>query len=244
MQRPPRLQWLKFSAMLLVLGAFISILIYVLIAKDELTATAVDVPLIKAADTPVKRRPENPGGLDIPNRDRVVFDLLATAEQSSASVDAVNAAPEPEIALTVTEIAPEVKPVTNVAPAAQPVIVDTPAEVDAIASLLEAAPAEKPVVEAPKPAPVTVASVKNSGKFGVQLASFAQESDAEKAAKRYADKFKGNLASMTANIQRADLGTKGVRYRVRFMGSATKTAANELCKQLKTQGQGCFAVSR
>jgi len=253
MQRPPRLQWLKFSAMLLVLGAFISILIYVLIAKDELTATAVDVPLITAADTPVKRRPENPGGLDIPNRDRVVFDLLATAEQATASAKAATAAPEPAISLTPVEVAPVVKSATEQAFA--PVVVDTPAEVDAIASLLEATPAAKPaapkVVTPAKVEPaetltekVVAEAVKGSGSFGVQLASFAQESDAKTAAKRYADKFKGDLANMNADIQRADLGAKGVRYRVRFIGSATKAAANTLCKQLKTQGQGCFAVSK
>ena len=64
------------------------------------------------------------------------------------------------------------------------------------------------------------------------------------AVKRYSDKYKGNLQAMVSDIQKADLGSKGTHYRVRFIGAKTKNEANELCKKLKAQGQGCLAISR
>lgn len=243
MQRAPKLQWLKFSAMLLIVGAFISILIYVLVARDELVATNADVPLIQAAQTPVKRRPENPGGLDIPNRDRVVFDLLASQEEAPT-------ANEPEaVALTLSEVVPVIE---TLAPT--PVALEKAPEAAESSALTPAADAIAALLSVPDPAPATpvapvvkaeaLVPVKTTGNFGVQMASFALKKDADNAAKSYATKHASILGSLTADIQKADLGAKGIRYRVRFIGAASKAAANTICSNLKAKGQGCFAVSK
>lgn len=239
--------------MLLVLGAFISILIYVLVARDELTATNVDVPLITAAENPVKRRPENPGGLDIPNRDRVVFDLLANGEEGGT--DAPNK--EEQIALTLTTprieeqpepaqkiiTSPESAKKDEAAPTPVPNSSPLPTQ-DLIGGILAPKLTTKPQNVAPITPKTPASPAITQGNFGVQLASFAQESDAKTAVNRYSDKYKGTLGNLTADIQKADLGSKGTRYRVRYLGAKTKRDANDLCKQLKAQGQGCLAISR
>lgn len=255
MQRAPKLQWLKFSAMLLILGAFISILIYVLVARDELVATNADVPLITPAETPIKRRPENPGGLDIPNRDRVVFDLLSNPENNVAVAD-TQATAEPEVlALTLTDTTPEPAPVVSApekSPEPQPAVVEATQKAEAKPAPQE--PAKQPTSDAitalltepaaPQEPEGKPKAEKPSGKYGVQLASFALRQDAENAAQNYKKKHASLLGNYTADIQRADLGAKGVRYRVRFVGQETRTDANALCKSLKTAGQGCLAVNK
>ncbi|MDG2205650.1 MAG: hypothetical protein P8M79_10415, partial [Alphaproteobacteria bacterium] len=43
-----------------------------------------DIPLIRAADGPVKVRPENPGGLQVPNRDSFVYGRMQSGASSSS----------------------------------------------------------------------------------------------------------------------------------------------------------------
>lgn len=45
------------------------------------------VPLIKAAPGPVKVRPENPGGLRVPNRDKLVYDRMVKAAEGDIDGD-------------------------------------------------------------------------------------------------------------------------------------------------------------
>jgi cell division protein FtsN len=49
-------------------------------------------------------------------------------------------------------------------------------------------------------------------------------------------KYPTLLASYRPMVQKADLGTKGVWYRLRIGPIADKTAATKLCSQLKAQG--------
>jgi hypothetical protein len=42
------------------------------------------VPLVKADDRPVKVRPENPGGMEVPDQDKEIYDRLGQAERNRA----------------------------------------------------------------------------------------------------------------------------------------------------------------
>ena len=50
-------------------------------------------PIIKADDTPVKEKPEDPGGMEIPHQDKKVFDVLK-AEPEEEKVETLMAPPE------------------------------------------------------------------------------------------------------------------------------------------------------
>ena len=50
--------------------------------------------------------------------------------------------------------------------------------------------------------------------------------------------------ALVENVQRADLGAKGVFYRVRAGPLADRTAADELCVALKARDVGCLVVRR
>ena len=56
-----------------------------------------EVPLIRAADGPVKIRPENPGGLQIPNRDKLVYGRMQSGAVPSSGDSVVERLlPQPE----------------------------------------------------------------------------------------------------------------------------------------------------
>jgi hypothetical protein len=46
-----------------------------------------EVPLIRAEDGPVRVRPENPGGLQVPNRDKLVYNRLQGGNEQSPSIE-------------------------------------------------------------------------------------------------------------------------------------------------------------
>jgi hypothetical protein len=107
----------------------------------------------------------------------------------------------------------------------------------------------------PKPKPVAVASTGPiditpdnpappamkipAGAALVQLSSQKSEEAALSAYKGLQRRFPGILASYHANIQRADLGDRGIYYRVR-VGPFSAADADRLCQDLKAAGGDCL----
>ena len=105
-----------------------------------------------------------------------------------------------------------------------------------------AAPATKPVAKTPVPkktaavdAPVAPSTSGTSGYVAV-LASKTSRMDALKAFADLQQKYGDVLASKTPDVQEANLGDKGVRYRSVVGPPGSREAASGVCKQLKTAG--------
>lgn len=141
---------------------------------------------------------------------------VASAEPSIGAEP--DAAPAEEKVLAVEEVPDD----TAVAPAAaEPAIDETQtASVDP-APAAEAAPARK----------ITG--------WSVQLASATTEDSAWSTWKKMQARNKA-LASQEPVVVRADLGAKGVFYRVRLVGFESQGDANRACSKLKAKGVKCF----
>ena len=92
------------------------------------------------------------------------------------------------------------------------------------------------------PPPMEVAP--DMGNAMVQLASFRDESMADQAVDRFQSQYADVLGTLIPDVQMADLGEKGIYYRVRFAGLATIEEARRICSGLSAGGQGCMAVKR
>ncbi len=75
--------------------------------------------------------------------------------------------------------------------------------------------------------------------WSVQIASAATENAAWSTWKKMQARHKA-LASKEPVVVRADLGTKGVFYRVRLVGYDSQTDANSECAKLKKKGVKCY----
>ena len=96
------------------------------------------------------------------------------------------------------------------------------------------------VAEASPPAAAAAISpnaARGDSGFSVQLASSQSESDARATLSRLQRQFPSTLGG--GSIRRADLGAKGVYYRVR-VGPLTRDAADKICAQLKSGGAECI----
>ena len=199
-------------------------------------------PIIRADNSPIKVAPENPGGIKIPHQDRSVYDRISGADDNNAAPDTEHLLPSPEEPIQMAPSQP--------APAAQA----TPqTETPATAAVPTTVPETTPQTTAPEtvvvqPAPVTAAkpvqepaektAVATRGDYVVQLAAFRDEPSARAAYTKLQNKFPA-LKGLSADIQRADLGSKGIYYRLRA-GYLSKADATALCGDLAAKKQACI----
>ena len=95
-------------------------------------------------------------------------------------------------------------------------------------------PASKPAAQQTAAAAPQVAA--GPTKYVVQVGSKKNQTDALASFADMQQKYPTLLASYRPIVQKADLGAKGVWYRLRIGPIVDKTSASKLCSQLKSQG--------
>lgn len=100
----------------------------------------------------------------------------------------------------------------------------------------------EPVVETPQPEPVRqpVATLALSGSHLVQVGAFRSDAEALGYFDRLEQKFGALVAEKAPDVQRADLGSRGIYFRLRVGPFSSKEQAAAYCSQLKQQGQDCL----
>jgi hypothetical protein len=129
-----------------------------------------------------------------------------------------------------------------------------PAAKPAPAAKQAPAPLGGPATAAPRqlgaaaqtPAPVKMAAAPPaakpaaSGGYVLQIGAYKSQADADAAWKVYKAKHAALLSAYSDDIQQADLGEKGIWYRLRISGFADKDMATSLCDRLKADGGACI----
>ena len=100
----------------------------------------------------------------------------------------------------------------------------------------------KPLAQAQAPAAVSApapASVAAAGSYFLQIGAYKSQQDAD-AAWRVFKASHPAVASYQSNVKEADLGEKGIWYRLRIGAFPDKDTASALCAKLKAEGASCF----
>lgn len=97
-------------------------------------------------------------------------------------------------------------------------------------------------------ATVTAATQSNAstaiGTHVVQVGAFGSEAEADRVWAQLSSRFGAYLDGKSKDIERADLGARGVFYRLRVAGFDSKSAASDYCSGLKARNQDCLVKSR
>jgi cell division septation protein DedD len=197
------------------------------------SATPDQVPLIRADTDPVKVKPDKAGGMNIPDKDDPLYSLRP------GSSPAEHILPPPE-APAPRPIAPPSPPPAIAAPANQPASapISAPPQVAALPK-----PAPKPVEPAPTADPAAKpADAAASAPTRIGLASLRSPEEARDEWQRLKRENGDLLGKFTAVAVRADLGDRGIYYRVEAGPVGDRAAAIRLCKALKERGLGCNLV--
>ncbi len=271
---PPGLRRIFIVIALLVL---VSVLVSVVVASWPSGNDGADtgnLPIIHADATPLKVKPQDPGGMPVPNKDSTIFETLkgdkedgkvenlledpsdtaasVAREQVVAKVEK-KAEPLVDVKLEKTGTPPDAD-LEDVPPQPEPAQVEVKKEDVKEIPAKEAmkAPAKEPMSiidtlkqdshpkkEIPKKAE-TAAAIKpaSGGSTYIQLASVKSEADASK--QWSAAKSKNpELAGLSMKVQKADLGDKGIFYRVQA-GPLTPASATSACAAIKSRGGNCL----
>lgn len=229
------------------------------------------LPILLPDPAPIKLRPEDPGGMEVPHRNTTVYDQLSDVD------------PDADVVLQELPDMPRTPDVMPTAPKSSDVVasndgdavegdgdvkVDPAAEspADDAADAAEtssgmAAPeikapdtmsdAEKAIAavdarakETPQAASPTKPQEKTTatGDFRIQLASLREEDKASAEWKRLSSKNKDLLGNLQMFVQRTEIEGKGVYYRLQAGPVADASAAEKLCGDLKQRKVGCLIV--
>jgi len=219
------------GAGIVVLAAFLGLIVYVYQGGDE--DIAPEPPVIAAPDGPVREKPEDPGGIEIPDRDKLVYNRVSGEEGE----EAVNLEPGPELPGDIPEPAPEVTPEETAEAAVPETVEEAPEE-----SVTEAASAPEPV-KAQAAAPPAASPQAPSGDFMIQLGAFGSRESAARAWTTLQGKYPSVLGDLAPDYE-ALKRSSGTLYRLRAGGFADRAGAEAACAKLKAQGQGCFPAER
>ncbi len=162
--------------------------------------------------------------------------------------------PEPKTEIAAVPVTPEPvpPPVPLPVPAPAPVVVAT-VTAPTSTSAPAAVPAPQPAKASPLPSPVAATAhptmvqvlkdVAAQGKVGpaVQLASIPDESQAQALMKKLQAKYASILGSTQLHVVKADLGTKGIYYRIQSRPVADEQA-KKICSAIKDLNAGCIIV--
>lgn len=244
------------------------------VLAPQYAQTEKEIPIIRRPQTAIKIKPENPGGMDIPNQDKNVYSIVEKKDVDNTVVE--NLLPKPETP-KLPDIVPEVSDVdTNADNLDQ--IVDEVSETktaetasktesleknvktsnnnvpDKPADLLadsknnkETAVKTEKIVSAKTKTPVAaeVEPAKTiNGGWQIQLIASKNKAAVEKTWTDLSGKF-ADLRKLSHEIQASDLGTQGMFYRLRAGSFASKTEAAQACAALKAKGlRDCIAKEK
>jgi cell division septation protein DedD len=199
-----------------------------------------EVPYLTADAAPEKIRPQQEGGIDVPNQDiRVYNELNGTKPAKEGEVllpppeapvaPPVATVPEPQVVPPATSASP---PTLDLAPAA-----GTAAQPDATASAKD----EPAAATVPATEPVQTATT--TGAFRIQLAAVKTRDAAQAAWKKLTKTYPDVLRGLALNVVKVDRGSDGALFRVQGGPFADRTAAESACGKLKQKSQACLVVA-
>ena len=253
----------------LILGLVIIVGVAWAIWGEILTGGPSDsIPIVRAPSGPIKVRPESPGGINIPNRDKLVYDRL---EKKPPERQAETLLPQPEKPLPapgggtlasapgtksdsksltptaksplangredILQPTPPAQPSKSVEQAARPPEPSLPSP----ASDASRMPPASSQTKAKAPAKLRDAAT-FAQSFQVQLAAVRDEQAAAREWKRLRSRNADLLSGLKLNVVRADLGGRGVFFRLRAGPISERAKAVTLCQSLARAKVGCLVV--
>ena len=203
-------------------------------------AASGDVPLIRADERPTKVKPERPGGMEIPDRDKLIYNpkrtvtehLLPPPEKPMPRPVLPPPVPPPPPQTEAAKSPTGAAPLASAAPETAPAVVQTAQPPQQAA----APPGKAPQVP---PGPSKPTAAKAAGPR-LQLGSLRSEEAARQEWERIKQKNTDLLGSLSASPIRADLGDRGIYYRLQTAPVADQAAAERICGELKQRSIGCI----
>lgn len=236
------------------LGGFAMVVVYSY-ERGKQAGSERSAAVIEAREGPTRIKPENPGGMKIPDQDKAVFDRMNPGEEKR-SVEKLLPPPEPVVAPPPEMTPPSIPPVESLVARQQEMKEEKPAEKaepakpDEKMTAVTPPPVPEPAKAKPPPPPAQevikktepVSKKATAGNYKIQLASLRSREAANAAWKKLQAANTDILGPYQPDIVAVEIKNKGSFYRLRAKPLASADAARALCERLKARKIGCFIV--
>jgi hypothetical protein len=195
---------------------------------------ASSVPLVEADPRPFKVRPDDPGGMRVPNQSELILERPGQRAQQGQAPRPGQAAPgaeAPDLSGLRAAAQPPARPApTPAAPPATPSVVAQPAT-----------PLAPPVPQASASAAPPPA--RPVGRVQVQLGALPTEEAARAEWNRLAARMPELFQGRSPQVVRLDRGEGQIPlFRLRTGGLADQDAATSFCDQVRARGGACVPI--
>lgn len=210
------------------------------------------LPSVLAEVQPFKQVPADRGGQLIPHREIQFYDAMdSTSREPGEAALAGSASPAGEDAQLIDAGSPRDLRPAPLAPPGEAETVYMAPPVETIRDVPSEPAQETPMLgvtlRAPEPAQPLGSQARfkftESGPYLVQLAALRTEEAAETAWRRVTSTAPELYHGASKRIQRADLGSEGVFYRLRVGAFADRAEAAAFCEAVKEAGAACIVVT-
>ena len=211
------------------------------------------LPVIAANDAPYKRSPDERGGVEVGGQDKAYYDSMDglgdPAMQKAAARNPIDIRRRDQVlaggpSQSDSEAASnELPPITYAEDAAPSQ--DEPIQIANMRPIPErVAPEIVDVEEESMPALPVTSRFAASGAYQVQLSALRSRDAAQSAWAGFQRTAPDLFMGANLDIQRADLGAKGVFYRLRVGSFPDREAAKGFCADVKAAGKDCMVVAK
>jgi len=246
----------SFKWHFIALGIFVGLLVvvlsgFLLFGEDD---SSDKVITISPTPEPVRVKPENAGGIYIPNQDKLIYkrmqaempkvEQLFPEPEKPVLPETLVEEPTPQPIVMAKQVSDNIVVLGAVQEDPQPATEPEPKQ-EVIA--LPEKPVEKPASKKEITPVKTVVTTKTptpkaTENWRIQLMSSPKKATVEKAWADISKKQKALLSNMSHNIVTAEIAGKGTFYRLQAGHFASRDQAAALCTKLKAQKQDCVPV--
>ena len=219
------------------------------------TTVSGEPSVIRAESTPYKIKPADPGGMQVANQDKLVYDRVAKGKAPQQVENLLPPVEEPQkpppkpaeitpnstITILKEQPAMEKKEEDGLTEVQPPEIDPLETAMEEITSEITKTPATSSEITETKPQ--TADTNWSDGVYLVQLAAVMSKEAAEGEWKRLVDEHQGLLGSLRHVVLEADLGDRGIFYRLRVGPLGDRSEADELCGTLTAQNVPCITIT-
>lgn len=236
---------------LLVIGAIIMVSLFASLifyaydrGRQEAMGVGNEPPVVLANDGPAKVQPNDRGGLNVPDQDRLVFNTLNNQNANNQTGQTFTASPEqpverPSSSTAATTQQPVTQqPVTQQPVTQQPVTQQPVAQQQALDDPTTSSPIARPTTNTQNDATVIPA-----GAFRIQLGAFGSNRSTEIAWAQLQDRHPIALGRLSLEVEPLVRASSATLYRLRAGPFPSRVDADAACLALRNAGQGCFVVS-
>ncbi len=244
---------------------------WLILAPQYKVETAQEIPVIRRPQTAIRIQPSEPGGMEIPNQDKSIYNILE--KKDDTVVENLLPPPEaPKLPVIASEEISVQENTDNVLPEAEKIIAQAEAVIQPTVEAPAKAAAPEPIAEAKeiktepeknvavqqekKPEPVkkeektakpvteNTATVKNAvkGNWQIQLMSSPNKQAVEKAWNDLSKKYK--IQNQPHEIETAVLDGNKTFYRLKTGAFADRSGADALCSSIKALGGTCIVKKK